>query len=181
MFYTIGRLLRVITNATALAAGAMICVMMFQVAIDVLLRYFFNSPLPATIVFVSNYYMLFVVFLPLAVPERTDAHVSVGIVTERLPESWQKHLRGWVNPFCAAIYFAIAWASWGDAMHKFRSSARVIESGLSIQIWPGYFVVPLGCSLIGLVLTYKFLAYLTGWRNGLEKPVQSARTKELAS
>jgi hypothetical protein len=90
MFYAIGRLLLHVTNATALIAGVMVCLMMVQVSIDVVARYIFSAPLPATIVFVSHYYMLFVVFLPLAVPARIDRHISVEIVTERFPAVVQR-------------------------------------------------------------------------------------------
>lgn len=168
MFHAFGRLLHHVITFTAIVAGLMICMMMLQVSIDVIGRYGFNAPLPATIVFVSHYYMLFVVFLPLAVPERTDSHISVEIVTEHFPRAVQRHLRSWLYLVGAAIYLAMARASLLEAMAKYGSSARLIESNLAVLIWPGYFILPVGCGLIALVLAYKFVAYLTGLPSGLD-------------
>lgn len=168
MFHALGRLLHRATNVTALIAGVMICLMMVQVSVDVIGRYIFNAPLPATIVFVSHYYMLFVVFLPLALPERDDKHISVEIVTEKLPVSVQRHLRSWLYLAGCAVYVAMARASWLEAMTKYASSARLIESNLPVLIWPGYFILPVGCGLIAIVLLYKFLAYATGLPSGLD-------------
>lgn len=175
MFHLLGRWLFHATNATALIAGAMICIMMLQVTADVVGRYLFNAPLPATIVFVSHYYMLFVVFLPLAMPERTNGHISVEIVTERLPRRVQYHLASCLHLLGSLIYGAIAWASLGEAMSKFATSARLIEGGFAILIWPSYFLVPIGSALIAIVLLYRFLAYALRLESGLgETPVSGA-------
>lgn len=175
MFYALGRLLFHATNATALIAGILVTVMMLQITVDVVGRYILNAPLPATLTFVSQYYMLFIVFLPLALPERTNSHISVEIVTEKLPSSVQYHLANWVHLFSAAVYAAIGWAAWGEALAKLQTGATVIESGRAIPIWPGYFVLPAGCLLMMIVLLYRFLVYLTGKRSGLgESPVPGA-------
>jgi TRAP-type C4-dicarboxylate transport system permease small subunit len=108
------------------------------------------------------------VFLPLALPERTDGHISVEIVSERLPPAVQRHLRAWLQLAGCLIYAAMARAAWLEAMTKYASGARVIESGLPVLIWPGYFVLPVGCGLIALVLFYKFAAYLTGLPSGID-------------
>lgn len=168
MFRAIGRLLHRLTDATALLAGITVCIMMLQVTVDVVGRYVFNSPLPATIAFVSHYYMLFVVFLPLALPERTDGHIAVEIVTERLAPAVQRHLRSWFYLVGGIIYAVMARASWLEAMSKFDTSAKVIENNLPVPIWPGYFILPVGCGLITVVLFYKFAAYLFRLPNGLD-------------
>lgn len=175
MVYRIGRLLSRCIDLAALIAGTLIVVMMVQVAVDVVARYWFGRPLPATTVFISQYYMLFVVFLALALPERTNAHIGVELVTERMPKRVQYHLASWVHLFCAVIYAFMAHASWPEALNKLASNASVIESGMRVSIWPGYFVVPVGCALMAIVLLYRFIIYMTGWSSGLgETPVPGA-------
>ena len=175
MVYGLGRFLSRCIDVVAIVAGILVAVMMVQVAADVVARYVFHRPLPGTAIFISQYYMLFVVFLPLALPERTNSHISVEIVTEHLPKKLQYHMASWVHLFCAFIYGALAWASWGEAIAKYNSGARLIESGISLAIWPGYFVVPVGCALMAVVLLYRFVIYITGWKSGLgETPVTGA-------
>lgn len=175
MFYSLGRFLSRCIDIVALIAGTLVVLMMVQVAVDVVARYIFGRPLPATTVFIAQYYMLFVIFLALALPERTNSHISVEIVTERLPLRVQYHLASWVHLLCAVIYAVMAQASWHEALNKFKMNATVIESGITVPIWPGYFVVPIGCALMAVVLLYRFIVYLTGWRSGLgETPVAGA-------
>lgn len=68
-----------------------ICVilMMLHVTADVIGRYFFNAPLPGTIVVVANYYMVVLVFLAIGVAEEQRAHISVEFVTDMMPERVQ--------------------------------------------------------------------------------------------
>lgn len=160
----IRRALQLCTDAATLLAGIAVAVMMVQVSVDALMRYVFNSPLPGTIAFVSHYYMLIVVFLPLAAPEWKAGHISVDIVTNQLPAAVNRHLARWTHLYGAAIYAAIAYASWGEAAAKFRTSAKVIDSNLSILIWPGYFVLPIGCGLMTAVLLFKFAESWSGPR-----------------
>jgi TRAP-type C4-dicarboxylate transport system permease small subunit len=182
MTYRLGRLLSRCIDIIAIIAGLLIAVMMVQVAVDVVARYIFNRPLPGTAIFISQYYMLVVVFLPLALPERTNSHISVEIVTEHLPRWMQYHMASWIHLYSALIYGALAWASWGEAVAKFGSNARLIESGVSLPIWPGYFFVPIGCALMAVVLLYRFIIYLTGWNSGLgETPVTGAPNAPKAS
>jgi TRAP-type C4-dicarboxylate transport system permease small subunit len=175
MVYRLGRLLSRCIDIASLIAGTLIVVMMVQVAVDVVARSLLGRPLPATTVFISQYYMLFVVFLALALPERTNAHIGVELVTERMPKRVQYHLASWVHLFCAIIYAFMAKASWPEALKKLDTNASVIESGINVPIWPGYFIVPIGCGLMAIVLLYRFIIYLTGWKSGLgETPVPGA-------
>lgn len=181
MVYFFGRFLSRCIDIVGLIAGGLVVLMMVQVAVDVFARYVVGRPLPATTVFIAQYYMLFVVFLALALPERTNSHISVEIVTERLPARVQYHLASWTHLLCAVIYAIMADASWAEAMNKFRMNATVIESGIAVPIWPGYFVVPIGCGLMAIVLLYRFIIYLTGWKSGLgETPVPGAVPTEEA-
>ena len=167
MFQAIGRILSRISSATALVAGVSVALMMIQVSIDVVGRYVLNAPLPATIAIVSQYYMLFIVFLPLALPDLGKGHIAVDVVYNFFPKSVQRHVDALVCLICAAVFAAMTWASWGDALTKLKIGAQVIETGVAIPIWPAYFALPLGCLLIALVQAYKVLAYLFGAESGL--------------
>jgi TRAP-type C4-dicarboxylate transport system permease small subunit len=172
MTYRLGRILFYSTNYVSVLAGILVALMMLQISADVIARYIFGAPLPATLIFVSHYYMLAVIFLPQALPERTNSHISVEIITELLPARIQHHLASWIHLLCAVVYGMISWASWGEAVAKFRTKATIIENALVVPIWPGYFIIPIGCALMCAVLIYRFLTYATGARSGLgETPV----------
>ena len=90
----LSRLLARAANWTSVLAGLAVVAMMLQVTLDVTLRYLIGKPLMGTLTMVSFYYMVIVAFVPLALAEQRDAHISVDFVTEALPVRLKYHLAG---------------------------------------------------------------------------------------
>lgn len=156
------RILDVATNITAIIAGLCITVMMAHITIDVIMRAFFNLPLTGTITFVANYYMVFLVCLPLAFVERFDGHISVEVMTNRFPDRIKHHLYGWTYPVTAIVFAVTAYATWLEASSKFAIKTFMIEKDMAIPIWFGYFALPVGYALLSIFLVMKFIGYLAG-------------------
>jgi|SRR5690625_3435992 len=167
--YRLGRLLAWVTNITTVVGALAIAFMMIHITVDVAARYLFDSPLPGTITIVSYYYMIIAAFVPLAFAEQKDAHISVEVVTELMPSVVQKHLAGWLLLFSMAIFSMLTVRTWGEALAKQRIGASVVQGDTSIIIWPAYYMLPIGCGLMVVVLLYKFLVYLTGTESGLDR------------
>ena len=163
----IGRVLSGITFILTIFAGLSVLTMMLNISGDVIGRYFFNAPLPATIAFVSNYYMVIAAFIPLALCQKRDAHISVEVVMQLLPNSVQRHAYRWAWLYSAAVFGLLTWTSWVQAESKRTAGSYVMEMGVKVPIWPGYYMLPIGFGLITLVLVYQFLVYLSGSKSGL--------------
>ena len=159
---TLRRGLDAVTDLTAILAGICIVAMMAHIAVDVVIRAVMNRPLTGTITFVANYYMVFLVCLPLAFVERLDAHISVEVLTERMPPRLRRHLYGWTYPVTALVFGVTAYATWLEAVSKFAIRTFIIEKDMAISTWFGYFALPVGYALLSLYLLLKFLLYLTG-------------------
>ena len=86
----IGKALARLLDIQAAIGIAAVGLMMFHITFDVIGKYLFNAPLPATLEIVSHYYMVVVVFLPLAMVEKRDAHISVEVLTQNFSDRWQK-------------------------------------------------------------------------------------------
>ena len=82
----ISRFLSTCATCTSVLAGAAVALMMVQVTLDVAMRHLFGSPLPGTLTIVSYYYMVIAAFVPLALAEQRDAHISVEFVTDLMPK-----------------------------------------------------------------------------------------------
>ena len=143
--------------------------MMIHVNVDVFSRYLFNRPVPGTLEIVSNYYMVAVVFLPLAMVERNNAHISVELVSQHLPLRPRMLLIAFASLASAAYFAAFTWQTWFDAIAKFELG-EYIRGQIAIINWPSRFVLPLGCALITLVLLYNAWRLLRGDRMVLERP-----------
>ena len=105
----IGRILAGASTALAWLAGVALNLMMLHIAADVVARYIFNSPLHGTVEIVSAYYMVAVVFLPLAMIERSNGHIVVELVTQHLPRRGQDVLIGIIALVSALYFSAFTW------------------------------------------------------------------------
>ncbi|WP_421705375.1 TRAP transporter small permease [Alloalcanivorax xenomutans] len=177
--YRLGRYLSRVTDMTTLVGGLAIALMMIHISLDVVLRYLFSTPIPGTITYVSNYYMIIAAFLPLAYAEKLGAHISVEVVTERLPQRIQFHLAHWLILLSAIILAFMAVKTGLEAVTRYEMGAALVEGGTSIIIWPGYFVLPIGLGLMVLMLVYKFVVYVTGGESGLASSGQQQGTGEV--
>jgi len=167
--YAVGRILSSTIFAVSVFGGIIVALMMVHIFVDVSGRYLFGSPLPATISVVSHYYMVAVAFLPLAMCEKRDAHISVEVMMQLFPMPVQRHAYAWTWAYSAGIFMLLTYASWIDAERKRAIGTFVLELGYRVPVWPAYYLLPIGYALIAAVLVYKFLIYLSGARSGLDE------------
>ncbi len=143
-------------------AGTAVAVMIIHVCVDVIGKYFFGAPVVGTITIVTEYYMPAITFIPLALVQKYDQHISVEILTGHFSRTFQRHLRAWVNLFSAVIFCLLAYYGWVEAATKYNSNAFLIEGGLRFETWPGRFCPPIGFGLIAAYLLAEFVCYMRG-------------------
>ena len=112
--------------------------------------------------------MVAVVFLPLALVERHDGHISVEILSQLLPERVQELLIAAGSLLSAAYFGAFTYRTWGDAVAKLRIGEYAMGT-VAVPIWPTRFMLPLGCGLITALLLYKAWRLALGDRSMLSK------------
>lgn len=168
----VGKLLAGASNLLAWVAGVALILMMLHITAEVVARYVFNSPLHGTVEIVSAYYMVAVVFLPLAMIEWVNGHIVVELLTQHFPRRVQEVLIG-VVALVSALYFgAFTWQTWGDALQKF--AVREVTLGtVAVTVWPTRFYLPIGCGLITLVLIYKAFRLFAGDSSVLARHVST--------
>lgn len=164
----IGKLLSRITDFATVLGALGIALMMIHVTLDVVLRYAFDAPLPGTISIVSYYYMVIAAFIPLAFAEQKGGHISVEVMTERLPGWIQRHLAGWSTLLSAVVFGMLTVRTWGEAMSKMDIGASIVQGETSIALWPTYFFLPVGFGLMFLIVAHKFFAYVFARETGLD-------------
>ena len=164
-----GALLDALTASFRVLGIVALALMMLHVNLDVLCRTFLNRPVPGTLEVVSHWYMVAAVFLPLALVERLNAHISVEIVSQ--------HLRGralaWLlaaASLLAGLYFtAMAWRTGIEALEKFE--VREITQGqIALAVWPTRFFLPFGCGLLAFLLFWKCIRLMSGDLSVAQKP-----------
>ncbi len=164
--FGIGKALGWVVDALTFIGFIAVMAMMFHVSLDVLGKYLFNAPLPATLEVVSHYYMVAVVFLPLGLVERQNLHIAVEILSANMPKPIERFFI-FIAMIASLGYFGIlTYRTWFDAVDKWEVGSFIMGSTSAVPTWPTYFLVPLGCGVMVAVLLYKMAIYLTGAKSG---------------
>lgn len=128
----------------ALGCGAIVLMMLHSVA-DVLGKYLFNTPIRGTIEVVAAYYMVAVVFFPLAHVTRERAHIAVELFTRGLDARRLARLNAAVGAVTLAFMAALSWFATEEAIGKTAAGEVWDAGGDTIAVWPSRWALAVGC------------------------------------
>lgn len=156
-----------VTSACGILGGAGIVLMMLHVVADVVMRYTLNQPAPATLEISQFWYMPIIVFLGLAMAERTDQHISAPIVYDRLKPRLKIEFAAIGAVLSVALLVGFAWYGLEEALTLMEQGAIGIGSG--VPIWQPRFLVPIGTLLFALELIAKLIRQARAYQNSTRK------------
>ena len=137
------KIVRALSLGLAMFCGAVLLLMMIQTAGDVVMRNVFQQPIKGNIEIISAYYMVFVVFLSLAIVELRHEHISVDLFVLMLPAGLRRVVQA-VAYAVSAVFFAIlAYRTFLDAVESWKINEIIIGAHY-ITIWPARFALPVG-------------------------------------
>lgn len=144
-------------NGLTMVASAVMLLMMLHIVADVAGRMIFNNPIDGTTEIVSGYYMVAVIFFPLAYVSHNDGHIMVELFTRNLPERRIAGLEAVVGVICFAF---VVWFTWESIVSAWIGTERneqwETSKGL-VTIWPSRWFVPLGLALMGIYMVIRFV------------------------
>lgn len=157
----LGRMLGRVTDVLAVIGCVAVVLMMLHITLDVFMR-LIGYPIPATVTIVPHYYMLPIIFLPLALAERNDAHITVEVLVQLLRRRWQRVLAvlSWI--VSAVVFSLLFYQTLLDALEKMEVGTFMMEVDWKIPIWASYFFLPVGFALVVLVLLYRVAVTVMG-------------------
>ena len=134
-----------------------LAMMMFLTFVDVLLRYWLNSPVPGATELIE-FMMGIVVTFSIAYTAHKKSHIGVDLVLVHLQEKTRK-LIGCVTSFLTLILFAlICWQTYILILEDYHST--IISAVLYIPVYPFIAAVTVGFVILCLVLLAEFLGLL---------------------
>lgn len=148
------RVLDALTGSFHVLGMVALATMMLHITLDVACRTLISAPLPGTLSIVSHYYMVPVVYLPLAMVERLDAHITVDILYQHLRPAIQRWQNVLVQLLATAYFGALTWLSAEDAWESMLEGDTEMGQ-LSLLIWPARFILPVGMGVLTMLLVYK--------------------------
>ena len=157
----IARISHIIAHLLVIIAALALLMMMLHVSADVIGKYVFNAPIPGTAEVVASYYMVAVVFLPLAWVEITEGSIIVELLYD-LFDRRAKILALLLGTTLSALFYGgLAWLSWSPAVQAWRIG-EIVEGTWRVVIWPTKFLLPVGLALACLVMVLRLLQIIVG-------------------
>lgn len=161
---------RPVNRIAVLLASLVLVAMALMITIDVILRYVFNAPLPASVE-ISQLMQPYAVLLPMAYTMARGAHVQVTLVTMRLPPRIRLVLDVLVYAIDLVFFAVVAVYGW----HEFYSSYAVNEimlAAIRLPWWVGKFALPFGFALICLQVVIHIAMTVEGIRRNVAPPIK---------
>ena len=155
------RLLSRLTDYAAVIGGLAMVVMMLQVTADVLGKYLFNQPVPATLETVSSYYMVALVFLPLGFVTKHHEHIVVELFTQGLSPRSLSLISGLSNILAALYVYTLAWRGLDEALYMTDIQESWETEIWDMQVWPARWFLPIGATLMLVWLALQALDNLS--------------------
>lgn len=139
-------------TAFAWIAGIATFLMMIMVTADVIGRNLFNHPITGTVEIVSNYLMVMLAFLPLALIAKERGHIIVELFTGWMKRRARTGLDAAVAVITLAYMSAFTWKAVDIALSKTRIRDAKESGAGFIEIWPSRWVVVAGFGLMTVVV-----------------------------
>ena len=156
-----------IERAMAFLGAVAIAAIMVIVAADVVMRYFFHSPIIGVAELVGLYLMVFLFYGVLSSTFARDAHIRVDLVLGYVSKQTRRIFEAISCALAAPIFLLIAIPSMGSAWKGYRNG-DVLAGLIPWPTWIPPFIVALGAALIAVRLTVNCIAQLLPLFGGRE-------------
>ena len=137
-----------------IVGAIVLAMMMFLVAVDVTLRYTIDLPVKGSVELVELM-MIVVVFLAVAYTASQKGHVSIELVTSRLPQRAQAILDIFTSFLSLGFIILVIWRSILRGNTMWHDNHVTIVLG--IPIFPFLYIIAFGCILLAIILIANIL------------------------
>ena len=164
----------------ALLAGAMLVFAILAISAEVIMRYFFHRPL-LWVVDVTESLLLYVVFLGAAWLLKTEGHVMVDIVFNKMNPKVQGTLNVATSILGVGACLALAWFAGRATWVSFQQGV-VLMGGITYPKYALLAVIPLGSLVLAVQFVKRTYGHLMVWRctrgeqPSTVKPLQQVRS-----
>ena len=146
-----------VKNTILAISGACQAFMMFLTALDVGLRYIFNSPIPGALELVE-YMMAIIVPFALTVTAFQKAHIGVDLIMERFPIRVQLVTACCTNFIAFLLYATVTWRCFLNIGEQYASG--MTSAVLLIPNYPFVASLTIAFALLSLITLLHFFEKL---------------------
>ncbi|MFV0459252.1 MAG: TRAP transporter small permease [Actinomycetales bacterium] len=149
---------KILERVIEIPAVIVVFIMMFHIAANALLRYFFRSPIPNTLEITQYWYLPIVALLGFVAAQNRAQHIATDLLFSKFPRPAQRVTLAVAYALCALTCAGFAWFGLGEALHAMDIRK---PAGIStVPAWPVYFLVPVAFATMTVQLA---LASVGAW------------------
>ena len=119
-----------------LAVGEIVVAVMCLHIVAEIVANLFRAPIEGTPEVIARWYMVAIVFLPLAALQRRGEHISADLFTSKVGPRGQIALDVIINVAMAAMALLLAWYTGGEAWDATLRRERIELVSGAIPTWP---------------------------------------------
>lgn len=146
------RPVRAVSSLFMIAGSVGMTAMMLHICIDVFSRFFLGAHIAGTLEYVTYFYMVTVVFLPLAAVQEERGHVFVEVIAQLFSDKVNLWVDRGSQIFTLCYTAFIAYWGWKEGLRSFASHEVVTIISNDLPLWPSRFLVPLGLAAMCVVI-----------------------------
>jgi C4-dicarboxylate transporter DctQ subunit len=161
----VGSFLDKVMNGLAWLAGSLMMLALLMVCVDVVMRYFFNSPIGGVLQF-SEYVLLYIPFLAAAYVLKDDGHIKIDIVLNRLSPKVQTALNMLTSLFSFLVLLVLTYYGTYITLDYYRRGVPTLKY-YKIPEFLIIMVIPLGCFLFALQFIRRAYSYYRAYRESV--------------
>ena len=151
------RAIDIVVDALTWGAGAVCLLMALHVTADLTGRGLFDHPLLGTDEIATNYYMVALSFLPLAVITRLRGHITVGLFTSRLPAKARLAVDLLADLASFGFVGIVAWVGIDTAIEKTAAREMTESSTGYLPVWEARWILAAGFALMFVYLVLNLI------------------------
>lgn len=146
------RLLGRASGALLLVGGVAATLMMLHIGVDIVGKYLFNTPIPATLEIVAWYYMIATIYLPIAYVQLHRKHLTVELFTQNLPPRKMAWIEG-VTSVLSLLYVGTLFVlSLQSAIHETAIGEAQDATYFDLPVWPSRWMLPASLLVMSLII-----------------------------
>jgi TRAP-type C4-dicarboxylate transport system permease small subunit len=131
--------------------------MMVQISVDVVSKLLLGRPIIATIEIVSTYYMVALVFLPLAFVDRTGGHIAADLLTRAMGRRLRAFTLWLMDLLVLVTIGLLFWYTLDEAIRR-TVDGEVWRSGeYLLPVWPSRWLLPIGSGMMAISVLIRLI------------------------
>lgn len=150
-----------LARGMAYLAGAFAILMMLHITADVGLKLAMNRPIAGTLEIVSFYYMVAIVFIPIALTDWQQEAITVDLFYLYFPRWLRFAATLFSLTALTGAYAGLAWLTGEDAL-RYIAKNEVAMGSATVLVWPARVMMVVAIALAALVNLRNLILFITG-------------------